>query len=502
MAKSMNQAADTEQKKTIIATVERAGEKIMIPEGMSIGDTILVLINKEKEEETVTAYSEDFTAFIWEGCYALARALDHLYGWFQGMTIPGSFFEPEIPPFFNSVQTGPGEAVQVPWRRFLLPHISKNDGYFETGFYRAQNGMICFRLTAQIRKKHSRHFEALCKEIRRQLKIESLYRGKAFTIKFLDSDGDPLKFPEPKFLDITALRAEQLIFSRKIEASLQANLYTTLVKTAQVRKAGIPLKRGILLAGPYGTGKTLLSTYVKELAITNGWTFLVCQTAAEFPQCVQFARQYQPAVVFCEDIDRATDGNRDEEMDNILNTIDGVDAKNTEIMLVLTTNEVDNIHRGMLRPGRLDAVIAIERPDAEAVGRLIRYYGGELLPADESLQEIGHLLAGNTPAVIREVVERAKLTAISLSDDPSVEVHLSEEALLISGATMRMHLDLLDRPEKRDPDPMVVFGEVVAAHLIQGAKHALTQAPSIVERFHGGALEAETHGVDNGLVRS
>lgn len=348
-----------------------------------------------------------------------------------------------------------------------------------TGYHRNQTGMICFRLMGEMKRKHSNLFHELCAEIRVQLKSASLYKGKAITIKFRDDDNDPIEFPEPTFPEMAQIDRQQLIFSAHIEAALEANLYTPLTKTEQVRAANIPLKRGVLLAGPYGTGKTLIATLTARVATENGWTFLFCQSAADFPDCVRFAQRYQPAVVFCEDIDRVTDGDRDEQMDEILNTVDGVDSKSNEIMLVLTTNEVENIHQGMLRPGRLDAVIAVERPDAKAVERLMRYYGGALLNESEDLAEAGILLAGTTPSVIREVVERAKLTWLALSDGAGRELRLTQAALISSARTMKMQLDLLDREKAQDPQPMEVFGRVVAEHLIAGAKAAHLAAPNV-----------------------
>jgi transitional endoplasmic reticulum ATPase len=461
--------------KTVVAEITRAGEAITIPTGVTIAEAIEVLAAKQKEEEQVVALSEEFDAFIWDGCFALANALDKKFGWYRQMSTPGSFFSPNQSPQLRSVKAGPDETVQVPWGRFLIPGIPVGDGYMSTAYFQNPTGMICFRLAAEIRRKHSDLFKELCKEINLQLKTASLYKAKAITIQFHDEDGEKIEFPEPVFPKIAAVDPSQLIFSREIEASLNANLYTPLTKTALVREAGIPLKRGVLLAGPYGTGKTLIATVTAGLATKNGWTFLFCQSAADFPDCVRFASKYQPAVVFCEDIDRVTDGDRDEQMDEILNVIDGVDSKSSEIMLVLTTNEVENIHQGMLRPGRLDAVVAVERPDAEAVERLIRYYAGTLLEKEEDLAEAGELLAGATPAVIREVVERAKLTALAQNES----LRLTENALKVAAKTMRVQLDLLNREAKRDPQPMEVFGRVLAEHLIAGSKAAHVAAPQV-----------------------
>lgn len=475
MAKTLNAAA--EDKKTIVAEVERAGEKILIPEEVSLSDAIETLIRKQNEEEQAVGFSHEFDAFVWEGAYALANALDARFGWFRGMTTPGSFFSPATPPALKSIKTGPDSIVKVPWGRFSLPGIPDGDGFLQTTYHQAQNGMVCFTLAAQLKRKHSKLWDALCEEINKQLKINSLYRGKGISIAFHDDDGDEIEFPEPTFPRISKLDPSMIVFNRDIEAQIKANLYTPIERTADVRAAGIPLKRGVLLAGPYGTGKTLVATQTANLAVENGWTFLFCQSAQDFTSCVRFAQQYQPAVVFCEDIDRITDGDRDEAMDEILNTIDGVDSKNSEIVLVLTTNEVENIHQGMLRPGRLDAVIAVTRPDAEAVQRLIRQYAGSRLTSDENLTRVGSILAGSTPSVIREVVERAKLTALAEGNSTI----LSEAALVTSAQTMRTQLDLLDRKPKRDPDPMETFGRVIAQALLDGAKKAQEAAPNIHE---------------------
>jgi hypothetical protein len=83
-------------------------------------------------------------------------------------------------------------------------------------------------------------------------------------------------------------------------------------------------------------------------------------------------------------------------------------------------------------------VISIGLPDADSVQRLIRRYSSGHLAAHEPLDTIGNELAGWTPAVIREVVDRSKLTMIGEDRNEIIE-----DDLLVSVRGMKNHLDLL-----------------------------------------------------------
>jgi transitional endoplasmic reticulum ATPase len=179
--------------------------------------------------------------------------------------------------------------------------------------------------------------------------------------------------------------------------------------------------------------------------ITN--LFVGVPRADELSDAIEFAKQYQsPAcVVFCEDVDRVTQGERSTAMDDILNIIDGIDTKRAHIITVLTSNAMETINPAMLRPGRLDAVIEVTAPDAEAIGRLIRMYGGDSVDKDADFTRIGELLAGNIPAVVEEVVRRSKLAQLALTPPGQKLGIISEQALISSAQTMAHQLDLLKK---------------------------------------------------------
>ena len=246
-------------------------------------------------------------------------------------------------------------------------------------------------------------------------------------------------------MDVSCINADNLLLNNDLMASLNANLFTPITRVNDCLQNGIKVKRGILLGGKYGTGKTLAATVAARLAQDNNITYVYTPRASELGDAIAFAKQYQsPAcVVFCEDIDRQVTGSRTVEMDDILNILDGIDTKSENIITVLTTNHLDNVNQAMLRPGRLDAILDIVPPNADTATRLVRYYGGNAINEGEDLTAVGEALNGQIPAVIEETVKRAKLFQLALLDEGHAVADISAEALRQAAVTMRTQIDLL-----------------------------------------------------------
>lgn len=489
MGIALNKAESETKKVTKIAVVERSGEKLVIPEGLTVADAIDVLKRKQVDEETVVTLIDDFDTFIWDGCWALSKALDERYGWYQQVATPG-FFGDE-PPAMIQVEYEKGKTVQVPWGRFKSPAMPKGDGFFEASYAKNNHGKFIFRLTAQIKKKWSDEFHALTALVREKLKTDSLYKGKAVTISYYNEQGKPLDMPKPEFLAFPKLEDREMVFPRDVEGAIHTNLLTPIKHPQATRRMGVPLKRGVLLAGDYGVGKTLVAFATARHAVDNGWTFVYCKKANEFAEIVRFAQAYAPAVVFCEDIDRVLTGERTEEMDAILNTIDGIDSKASEVVVVLTTNAVDKIHKAAIRPGRLDAVIHVRRPDAEAVTKLIKLYAGEMLQEGEDLTLVSQALEGHIPAVIRECVERSKLSALRLADGKLDGLKVTSAALEDAASTMRMQLELLNNKELKEPSDLERFGHIVGHYLKAALSQQQDASPETWEK--GRTLYQDNH---------
>lgn len=434
-----------EEKKVVhIADVVRHGEKLIIPTGMTIKEAKDLLTRREKYEEEQVDINEQIPCFVWDGALALSKAMARKFGFASAEVIPGGFFRPDQKPQMISIECGFGKTVLVPWGRFSIPNI---EGYLETQLTEKE-GKYIFTIRAIVRRMYTEIVHELIEMTRKIVAEESIYLGQAIRIKFLDNNNIVNPMPQPSFLDLRKVKPDELIYAKDVNDAVTTSIFAPIEHTAECRKHKIPLKRGVLLSGPYGTGKTLAAYVTAKKAIDNKWTFLYCASANELGEMVRFAKQYQPAVIFCEDIDREVNGARTAEMDDILNIVDGIESKNSEIMIILTTNHVENINKALLRPGRLDAVINVLPPDAEAAERLIRLYGGRLINANEDLKAAGELMAGKIPAVIRECVERSKLTAIKNNGGELGEkLRITGIDLAEAGKSMQHQLTLLAEQE-------------------------------------------------------
>lgn len=428
-----------QQLSTAVAGIQYFGEKIVLPEGMTIQQAQATLERRLKFEQEKTAMHETYGVFPYDGAVSLDNVLKAKYGWAEAVKIPGFFGD--TPPQMQNIEVGFQEKRMVPWGRFVIPGIR---GFIQTGVEKV-GGMYHFKLSAEVLRMHEAKMGELFALVRDEISRSSIYRGKAIKLRFKDEDGDAT-MPEPKFLDTDSIDPDMLVYSEHTMQAIQTNLYTPITRVVDCVRNGIPVKRGVLLGGTFGTGKTLAAAVASKLAVQHGVTYVYVPRADELKEAIEFAKQYQdPAcVIFCEDIDRVAAGERSVEMDDILNIIDGIDSKNSNIIVVLTTNDLDAIHPAMLRPGRLDAVIPITAPDAGAVQKLIRMYGGLAVQPDTDLTQVGEVLQGNIPAIISEVVKRAKLSELSLLPPGQLVTKLSQQALLDSALTMKAQMELLD----------------------------------------------------------
>ncbi len=223
---------------------------------------------------------------------------------------------------------------------------------------------------------------------------------------------------------------------------LNANVWSLLEHTDAMREQGLPLKRSVLLEGPYGTGKTLAAFLTAQRAVANNWTFIFVRPNKDnLNDAMATAQLYQPSVVFFEDID--TTGSPDTNASELLDVFDGIQAKGTEILAVLTTNHADRIHKGLVRPGRLDAVIHIGALDQAGIERLIySIVPSRQLPKNLDMDSIYESMEGYMPAFVKEAIDRA--IRYNLARNEGKFTQLSSDDFVQAGNGLRDQLNLME----------------------------------------------------------
>lgn len=479
-------------KKSIPPSIVRnTNRQIGIPEEMKLTEAAEWLVKIDQDMNKTVAVSSRFkNTNPFEGAAATASAITEVFGFFDMQSTP-SFFGPK-PPAMLQVRTGPqpGDILNCPWGRMGFPGIDK-DSYIETNFQVGEQS-VEFIIGGQIKKKDQPKIDALIEKIGQILRSGSIYKSKALQVNFnflWDCDKEyELSTHQPEFMDVAGLTPDDLIFNKDTHDQIHVNIFAPILNSDACRRARIPLKRGVLLASSWGMGKTLTARVTAKLANDNGWTFLLCSDTRDLPHALEMASKLQPCVVFAEDIDRLVTS-RDYSTDQVLNIIDGIKGKKSEIMTVLTTNNIGAIEPALLRPGRLDAIIAVETPNPETIFRLFSAFGAGLLDLNSNFTPACTLLSrqGATPAVIREVIERSKLAAIRrLGTQEDLEGAITGDDVLVVAKQMDHHVKLLmpKPPEKSEP--------IQRAMLV--AK-GITDAAQIIGNSLAGAVTLDLSGV-------
>lgn len=404
---------------------------------------------QEREAGQVHAFRRVFKYRPWDGGVAFQKVLLRLFGTIGvGVTVQ-TMFGPEEPEL-REVPISLTETVQVPWGRIDFPIFGETAYFNNSMVYDDELGYL-YELIFKAPKRFSAHIRGLFKEIEKELVAHSIYRGKAF-------DGREM----PQFLDLSRVDPRRIIYSDEVAAALEADVWSLIEYTDVMRARGVPLKHTVLLEGEYGTGKTLAGylTAQKAMDAKEDWTFIQCRPGRdEYEEVIATARLYQPCVVFFEDIDALA--GEDDDLTRLLDIYDGAAAKGAEILVVLTTNHPERIHRGMIRPGRIDRVISVGKQDASSIRKLIDTTVDAELLADLDYDQIATAMEGFTPTFIKESIHRTMRHAIVRCKGQPTSF---ETADFVSAAeSLHPHLKLMnDAGEGEQPEALeALFTEIV-----------------------------------------
>jgi cell division protease FtsH len=237
---------------------------------------------------------------------------------------------------------------------------------------------------------------------------------------------------------------------------------------AHIQSLGGRMPKGVLLVGPPGTGKTLLARAVSGEAgvpffSISGSEFIelfVGVGAARVRELFEEARQKAPCIIFIDELDAvggargigtALGGHdeREQTLNQLLSEMDGFDPS-TGVVVMAATNRPEILDKALLRAGRFDRQIVVDKPDLEARTAILRLHTRRMkLGGDVDLRVVAQRTPGFVGADLANIANEAAIRAVR-HDRSAVTMPDFEEAIdrVIAGPEKK-HRVLNDEERRR-----------------------------------------------------
>lgn len=263
----------------------------------------------------------------------------------------------------------------------------------------------------------------LAREAARQLRALALelnvYRGQVVSFGHsMFGERDSLL----RFHDRPRLDEADLILPEATFADVRRQIVGVARNSDRLRAAGQHLKRGLLLYGPPGVGKTHTVRYLMGELTDTTIVQLTGETLGGIRDACSIARALQPAMIVVEDVDLIAQ-ERDQYsgegslLFTLLNEMDGLD-EDADVVFLLTTNRADLLEPALAsRPGRVDQAVHIDLPDRASRRRLVELYRGRLEIDLTRLEDVLDRTDGVTASFVKELLRRAAVIAADRTDD-------------------------------------------------------------------------------------
>lgn len=405
-------------------------KSIVVPQGMSMETVEDLARRKAAELNKIHSFTHISNMRPEDGAHAAAIVIKRMFGLTIGKATRTMFGEE--PPEYRTIDVAYGVQKEVPWGKLEVPALP--GAVFQFGAADSEMGPV-FGVQVQSPKKHKSQIESFFKALDDELKVNSIYRGH------------PLMGAHTlKFMDVSKFRSDEIVFADSVQRTIDAAIFGLLDHTDATKAAGLPTKRAVLAYGPYGTGKSSLGLITAQRAQAANWTYLAAKAGSDnLRDVLKTAKLYQPAVVFIEDIDVHTPKASDKDaVSELLDLFDGITSKNDEVLIVMTTNHIEKVPAGMLRPGRLDHIVEINGLDRGGVERLIsRVIRADLLAPDVDFDAVFEPMAEWQPAWVRAVADRAQQYALA-REEGQLTYSITTDDLVSTAISMLPQLKLME----------------------------------------------------------
>lgn len=420
--------------------------EIMSEEGIKYADCLDFVQNEIKQSKKMSKFCYKIPCFKNDGIYQLNQAISEVFGSVVSK-------EDDSPSGNSNISTvditlADGSRMKAPYGDIQLAGLGEDSlisiNYDSVAHVLLVTGSCQFRFSSLI--------DDIVEVAKRNISTNSIYKGQALEITDIN---------EPKILDLSSIDDQLMILSDQTEYDLRP-IRARLLNPDKCVEKGIPLKFGALLEGGYGTGKTLLAFKLARQAVENGWIFIYLKDPTLLAESLRMSKIIDKsghgALVFVEDIDQVTRGDRDSAMQDILNTLDGGDTKDMNVITLFTTNHINLIEPTFLRGKRIGTIISMGALDTKTAEVFIResFKVGCYTIVDD-LTEVCKLIEENNiaPAFMAEIIEKVKAMMV-LNDQSEVKAEYIKFSVksYLNQVKLSRTKDMSMTPEKRFVDSL------------------------------------------------
>ncbi|MFC1953068.1 AAA family ATPase [Chloroflexota bacterium] len=261
---------------------------------------------------------------------------------------------------------------------------------------------------------HREKVEKFVEDIKDYMNKHNFYRGKKISF------GGGISF-----LNAGQRDWDSIVLDTDMKNSIRMNTIGFLTNVARIKELGIPAKRGIILDGDPGTGKTIICRALMSEAanitciITDAYSVLYGNYISDL---YSLAQDLSPSIVFIEDIDFLGHERHDyyhgtPPLLALLAEMDGITEK-TAIVTVATSNIFKTLDKALSeRPSRFDCVYRINRPDGQQRVELVNHISKKISLPKDIKEYVAKRTDGFTPAQVQEILYSMAISHIVMEEE-------------------------------------------------------------------------------------
>lgn len=415
--------------------------EVMQSPDTTYADCLDYIENEIAQSKKMAKVNYRIQCFRNDGIYQLNQAISQVFGSVVSK-------ESSSPSGEKSVQTvditlADGTRVKAPYGDIQLEGLGE-DSSININYNSNSHELV---ITGRLQFRFSSLMDDIIEQTKMNLKTNSIYKGQALEISDINNPG---------ILDLRNIDDQLMVISKETEYALRP-INARILNPEKCIEKGIPLKFGALLEGGYGTGKTLLAFKLARQAVKNNWMFIYLKDPKLLAESLRMSKIVDQSghgvVIFVEDIDQVTRGNRDSAMQDILNTLDGGDTKDMNVITLFTTNHIELIEPTFLRGKRVGTIISMGTLDAATAEEFIRKsFEIGCYQIEDDLTDVCKFIEENNiaPAFMAEIIEKVKSTMVIVDECVvKAEYILNSVKSYLRQVKLSQKKDMSQTPEKR-----------------------------------------------------